>query len=127
MRSASSNHRCCQDHTLGSVLWLCFGPNTLPVKKAGMADKEKGEAGSLSFNDTFKLLIHYPPAQYSRKLTSTLICTATGLPSFMAGSKRQVLTASMAFSSSPRPKLRATLMSRGLPSGPTTSQSTQVP
>ena len=40
---------------------------------------------------------------------------------FIAGSKRQVFTASIAFSSRPNPKVRATRISRGLPSGPTTS------
>src|SRR5437660_27087 len=65
--------------------------------------------------------------QYKWKLTSTLICTATGLPSFFAGSKRQFFTASMAFSSRPNPRVRNTFMSRGLPSGPTTSHNTTVP
>ena len=45
----------------------------------------------------------------------------------MAGSNFQVFTASIAFSSRPSPRLRATRISRGLPSGPTTSQRTQVP
>jgi hypothetical protein len=35
--------------------------------------------------------------QYSLKLTSTLIWTATGRPSFIAGSKRHLFTASIAF------------------------------
>jgi len=65
--------------------------------------------------------------QYNRKVTSTLICTATGLPSFIAGSNFHVFTASIAFSSSPRPRVRATRMSRARPSGPTTNHSTQVP
>jgi hypothetical protein len=65
--------------------------------------------------------------QYNRKVTSTLICTATGLPSFIAGSNFQVFTASIAFSSSPRPSVRATRMSRARPSGPTTNHSTHVP
>src|SRR6266446_5648072 len=39
----------------------------------------------------------------------------------------QFFTASMAFSSRPNPKVRSTLMSRGLPSGPTTSHNTTVP
>src|SRR5215469_9011315 len=67
------------------------------------------------------------PDQYNRKLTSTLIITATGLPSFIAGSNFHCFTASMAFSSRPRPRVRATRMSRGWPSGPTTSHNTQVP
>ena len=47
----------------------------------------------------------WSPPQYKRKLTSTLICAATGLPSFLAGSKRQVFTASIAFSSKPNPRV----------------------
>ncbi len=66
-------------------------------------------------------------SQYSRKLTSTLICTATGCPSFRAGSKRHWRTASSAFSSRPSPSVRTMRMSRGRPSGPTTIHSTTVP
>src|SRR5437868_15253736 len=45
----------------------------------------------------------------------------------MAGSNIHLRTASIAFSSRPSPRLRVTLMSRGLPSGPTISHRTQVP
>ena len=41
------------------------------------------------------------------------MATATGFPSFNAGSNFHVFTASMAFSSKPKPRLLATWMSRG--------------
>ena len=62
-----------------------------------------------------------------RKLTSTLIWKATGLPFLRAGSNVHLRTASIASSSSPIPRLRATLMFRALPSVSTISHSTQVP
>lgn len=45
------------------------------------------------------------------------ICVATGRPSSVAGGKRQRLTASIAFSSKPMPRLLRTWMSEGRPSG----------
>jgi len=48
------------------------------------------------------------PSYSSRKFTSTVIWMATGWPFFMAGLNLHCLTASIARSSSPRPKLRTT-------------------
>src|SRR5215467_6658549 len=55
------------------------------------------------------------------------MATATGLPSFRAGSNFHLFTASIAFSSRPKPRLRDTLRSRGFPSGPTIRLSTHTP
>ena len=65
--------------------------------------------------------------QYRRKTTSMLIWTATGRPSLSAGSKRHLLTASVAFSSRPMPSERAMRRFRGWPSASMIAQSMTLP
>src|SRR2546426_8647438 len=66
-------------------------------------------------------------AQKSRKLTSTLMRTATGDPLREAGLNFQVWTASIAFSSSPRPSGFTTRKSVTFPWASTTIHKTTVP
>ena len=63
----------------------------------------------------------------SRKLTSMVASTVTGLPSFLPGRNFQLCTASMAFSSNPRPRLRTTFMLMAWPDGSICTYSTTVP
>src|SRR5690242_5440704 len=65
--------------------------------------------------------------QSSRKLTSTFALTATAFPSFMLGRKRHFRTASIAFSSSPRPRGRVTRMFVVVPSGRITMERITAP
>ena len=44
----------------------------------------------------------------NRKVTSTVACVATGRPPFIPGRNRHLMTASIAFSSKPRPSCRTT-------------------
>src|ERR1041385_983804 len=62
-----------------------------------------------------------------RNDTSISDSTVTGWPSFMAGLNFHCLTASMAFSSSPLPRARATLIFATLPSGSICTFSSTVP
>jgi NAD(P)-dependent dehydrogenase (short-subunit alcohol dehydrogenase family) len=68
----------------------------------------------------------YPLADVSRshsrrKLTSICACTVTGLPSLTPGLNLHFLTASIAFSSSPKPRLWRTRMLMALPEGSTST------
>src|SRR5579863_7294192 len=67
-------------------------------------------------------------SQYSRKLTSTVIITGTGVrPSFIAGLNLYLRTASRAFSSRPMPSVRITRGFCGLPCASTISEMRQTP
>src|SRR5579863_7509998 len=66
--------------------------------------------------------------QYKWKDTSTVVWTGTGvIPSFIAGLKRQVFTASMAFSSKLDSRLLTTCTFCGIPLLSTTRPIRQVP
>src|SRR5579883_1986240 len=63
----------------------------------------------------------------NRKFTSIVAATVTGRPSFLPGANFHFFTASMAFSSRPSPRLRATLIFVAWPLGSTSTYSSTVP
>jgi hypothetical protein len=99
--------------TTTANLQFCLEVNRLSSVFAAHTKRAKRPRASLPHPEADN------PCQYSRKLTSTVIITGTGvLPSFIAGLNLYLRTASSAFSSSPMPSARTTRGFCGFPAHP---------